>query len=115
MVEEEEAEQFIEVEQLAIFSLTLIKEGFFDIGADSSNIHVVVPTKVQFKFMMRRKGKEHMEEGSSPTKMILKRTPIKAKEIQKMLEGSEWDPKSDNGQSEPIWVACLLFIGRFHD
>jgi hypothetical protein len=35
--------------------------------------------------MMRHQGKEHVEEGSSPTKVTQKRAPIEAKKIQKMF------------------------------
>jgi hypothetical protein len=35
--------------------------------------------------MMRCKGKEYAKEGSSPTKITLKQTFAKMKEIQKML------------------------------
>jgi hypothetical protein len=38
-------EQLVEVEQLANFSLVPIEGGFFDIKANSPNIHVIVPTK----------------------------------------------------------------------
>lgn len=38
-------EQLVEVEQLANVSSVSIEGGFFDIKADSPNIHVVVPTK----------------------------------------------------------------------
>jgi hypothetical protein len=35
---------------------------------------------------MRHKGKELVEEDSSPTKVTRKRTPIETKEIQKMFQ-----------------------------
>ncbi len=53
---------------------------------DSHDIPIVVLTKAQSKFMMRGKGKEHVEEGNSPTKVTWKRAPIETKEIQKMLQ-----------------------------
>ncbi len=37
---------------------------------NSPNIPIVIPTKAQSKFMMRRKGKEQVEEGSSFAKVI---------------------------------------------
>ncbi len=82
---EKEAEQPVEIEQLADFSLTLVKGRFFNVEANSSNIHVVVPTKMRFKFIMRCKGKEQVEEGNSPTKVTQKQLLAKTKEIQKML------------------------------
>jgi hypothetical protein len=83
---EEEVEQPIKVEQLANFSLASVQRGFFDVEADYLNIFVVIPTKAQSKYMMRCKGKEHVEEGSSLAKVTLKQTPAKVKEIQKMLQ-----------------------------
>jgi predicted Rdx family selenoprotein len=64
---EQEVEQPTEIEQLANFSLAPVEGGFFDVEVDS---HVVVPTKAQSKYMMRHKGKEQVEECSSPTKVI---------------------------------------------
>lgn len=61
-----------EVEQPTNFSLVLVEGGFFDIKINFPNIHVVVPTKARSKYMMRPKGKEHVEKGSSPTKMAWK-------------------------------------------
>ncbi len=69
---------------------------------ESPDILVVIPTKAQSKCMMRHKGKEQVEEGNSLTKVTQKRKTTKVKEIQKCCNGSEWDPKSDNGQSEPV-------------
>jgi hypothetical protein len=54
---EEEVEQLIEVEQLAIVLSTSVKGGFFDVELDSLYI-LVVPTKVWSKFTMRCKRKE---------------------------------------------------------
>jgi hypothetical protein len=48
---------------------TLVEGGFFDVELNSPYIPIVVPTKAQSKFMTRHKGKEHVEEGSSPTKV----------------------------------------------
>jgi hypothetical protein len=53
----QEAEQLNEVEQLAYFSLRLVKGGFFDVETNYLNTHVI-PTKAQSKYMMRHKGKE---------------------------------------------------------
>jgi hypothetical protein len=44
-----------EVEQLADFSLALVKGGFFDIEVHSPDIPIVVPTKAWSKYMMRCK------------------------------------------------------------
>jgi hypothetical protein len=93
---------------LANFSLTSVEGGFFDVESDSPNTHVV-PTKAQSKYMMKHKGKEQVEEGSSPTKVIRKWALVEAKEIQSCYNGSGWDPKSDSGQSELVWVAYLMF------
>jgi hypothetical protein len=46
---------------------------------DSPDI-LVVPTKVQSKFMMKHKGEEQVEEGSSPINVTRKQAPIKIKE-----------------------------------
>jgi hypothetical protein len=43
---------------LEIFSSALVEGRFFDIEADSLDIHVDISTKAWSKFMMRRKGKE---------------------------------------------------------
>jgi hypothetical protein len=64
--------QLSEVKQLMDFSLRPVEGGFFDVEVDSPNTHVVVRTKVQSKYMMKHKGKEHVEEASSPTKMTRK-------------------------------------------
>jgi hypothetical protein len=62
-VEKRVVNQLVEVEQLVDFSLESIQGRFFDIKLDSRDIFVVMPTKAQSKCMMRRKGKEMMEEG----------------------------------------------------
>jgi len=80
-IEVEEVEQFVEVEQLTNFSSILVEGGFFDGKADSLDIHVVVPTKAQSKYMMKHKGKEQVEEGNSPTKISWKRITTEMKEI----------------------------------
>jgi hypothetical protein len=54
----QEAKQFSEVKQLVDFSLRPVEGGFFDVEVDSLHTHVVVPTKVQSKYMMKHKGKE---------------------------------------------------------
>jgi hypothetical protein len=51
---------------------TPIEGGFYDIEHDSLDILVVGPTKARSKFVMRHKGKEQVEEGSSPTKVTRK-------------------------------------------
>jgi hypothetical protein len=38
----------------------------------SADIPIIIPTKSQSRYMMRCKGKEHVEEGSSPTKITQK-------------------------------------------
>ncbi len=81
-----EVDQPIEIEQSTSFSSKLVQEGFFEVQLDSPNIHVVIPTKAWFKCMMRRKGKEMMEEGGSPAKVTQKQALVKGKEIQKMLQ-----------------------------
>ncbi len=50
------------------------------------DIPIVVPTKAGSKFMMRSKGKEHVEEGNSPAIMTWKEAPTETKEIQKILQ-----------------------------
>jgi hypothetical protein len=64
-----EVDQLVEVEQLIEFSSKLVQEGFFEVQLDSPNIHVVIPTKMWFKCMMKCKGKETMEEGGSLAKV----------------------------------------------
>ncbi len=49
-------EQLNEVEQSTDLSLELVKKQYFDIDTISPNVYVVVPTKAQFKCMMRCKG-----------------------------------------------------------
>jgi hypothetical protein len=53
------------------FLSTPVEGGFCDIEHDSLDILVVL-TKAWSKFMMRHKGKEEVEEGSSPTKVTHK-------------------------------------------
>jgi len=48
----------------------MFEGGFFDMEPNSPNILIAMPTKAWSKFMMRHKGKNQMEEGSSPTKVI---------------------------------------------
>jgi hypothetical protein len=78
---EEKVKWLVEVEQLAYFSSIPIEGGFFNVEVDSPHIPIVVPPKVWSKYMMRRKGKEQVEEGNSPTKITWKWAPIEAKEI----------------------------------
>ncbi len=59
---------------------------------DSPDI-LVVPTKVQSKFMMKHKGEEQVEEGSSPINVTRKQAPIKIKESQKMLQWMQMGSK----------------------
>jgi hypothetical protein len=73
-VENKTTNQPIEVEQLANFSSKLVQGGFFEVELNSLDIHVVVPTKMWSKCMMKRKGKGSMEEGSSPAKVTQKQT-----------------------------------------
>jgi hypothetical protein len=48
---------------------TSVEGGFFDMELDSHDI-LVVHTKAQLKFMMKGKGKEHVEEVNSLAKVI---------------------------------------------
>jgi hypothetical protein len=64
----EKIKQPIEIKQLVEFSSKTIKRGFFDVEVDSLYI-LVVPTKSRSKYMMRCKGKEQLEEGSSFAKV----------------------------------------------
>jgi hypothetical protein len=50
----------------------MVEGGFFDIKTNSPNIHVVVPIKARSEYMMRYKGKEHVEKGSSLAKVTRK-------------------------------------------
>jgi hypothetical protein len=54
----------------------MVEGGFFDVKVDSLNILVAIPTKSQSKYMMRCKGKEQVEEGSSLTKVTWKQTLV---------------------------------------
>jgi hypothetical protein len=76
----------VEFEQLEFFSLVSIEGGSFDVEVDFFNIPTVVPTKFRSKYMMKRKGKEQVEGGSSLTKVTQKQALVEAKEIQKMLK-----------------------------
>jgi hypothetical protein len=51
------------------FSLIPVEGGFFDVEVDFPDILVDVLTKVQSKYMMRRKGMEQVEEGNSLAKV----------------------------------------------
>jgi hypothetical protein len=53
------------------FSLTFVG-GFFNVEVESPNILVVIPTKAWSKYMMRRMGKKHVEEGNSLAKVARK-------------------------------------------
>jgi hypothetical protein len=35
--------------------------------------------------------------------------------LKKCYSGFEWDLDNDNGQTELVWVACLLFNRQFQD
>ncbi len=78
---EKQAKRLVEIEQLIEFSSKLVEGGFFDRKVGSLDIPIIVPTKSRSKCMMRCKGKEHVEEGSSPTKITQKLTFVKVKEI----------------------------------
>jgi hypothetical protein len=54
---------------LVAFSVILVEGGFLNKEVNSPDIPVVVPTKFQSKYMMRHKGKEHVEEGNSCAKV----------------------------------------------
>jgi len=71
---EEKVEQPVEVEQSMDFSLAQIEKRFFDVEANFLDILVAIPTKARSKYMIRCKGKEHVEEGSSFAKMTQKQT-----------------------------------------
>jgi hypothetical protein len=78
---EAKVEQPIEVEQSRDFSSKSIEGRFFDMEPDSIDIPIAIPTKAQSKCTMKCKGKEHVEEGNSLTKIIWKQTLVEAKEI----------------------------------
>jgi hypothetical protein len=67
-----EAKQPVKVEQLIDFSSTPVEGGFFDMKPNSPNIPIAIPSKAPSKFIMRCKGKEQVEESSSPAKVIKK-------------------------------------------
>jgi len=69
---EKGTKQLLEVEHSTDLSLKPIEEQYFDIDTNSPDIPVVVPTKAQFKCMMRCKGKEPVEEGVSLAKVTQK-------------------------------------------
>jgi hypothetical protein len=73
---------------------------------DSRDI-IVVHTKAQLKFMMKGKGKEHVEEGNSLAKVIRKRAPTKTKENQKMLQWIQM------GSKDRQWVNQANLGGLF--
>jgi len=95
-------EQLVEVEQLTDLSLEPIEEQYFDIDTNSPNILVVVPTKAQSKCMMRCKGKEPVEEGVSPAKVTQNEHLLKGMKSPKCYNGSEWEPRNDNGLNELV-------------
>jgi hypothetical protein len=66
--------------------LASIERRLFDMELNFHDIPIVVPTKAGSKFMMRSKGKEHVEEGNSPAIMTWKEAPTETKEIQKILQ-----------------------------
>jgi hypothetical protein len=69
---------------------------------------LVVHTKVQLKFMMKGKGKEHVKEGNSLAKVIRKQAPTKTKENQKMLQWIQMGSKrSTMGKPSQFgWLVC---------
>jgi len=69
---EKGTKQLVEVEESTDLSLEPIEEQYFDIDTNSPDIPVVVPTKAQFKCMMRCKGKKLVEKGVSLTKVTQK-------------------------------------------
>ncbi len=66
---EEKTKQLVEVEQSVDFSSIPVEGRLFDVEVNSPNILVAILTKSRSKYMMRCKGKEQVEEGSSPTKV----------------------------------------------
>jgi hypothetical protein len=70
---------------LTYFSSVLVEGGFFNIKASTFGILVAIPTKAQSKYMMRHKGKEQVEEGSSFAKITWKQTLVQVREIHKMF------------------------------
>ncbi len=69
---EEQVQRPIEIEQCVKYSLGPVEGGFLDIKVGYHDVPVVVPTKSQSKYMMKHKGKEQVEEGSSPIKVTHK-------------------------------------------
>ncbi len=57
----------------------LVEEGFFDQKIDYPTIQVVILTMAWSKVHDEGKGKEQVEEGSSPTKVIWKQTHAQTK------------------------------------
>jgi hypothetical protein len=64
----------------------LVQGRFFEVEPYSLNIHVVGPTKAQFKYMMGCKGKERMEKSGSLTKITLKQASIEGGKVQNLLQ-----------------------------
>jgi hypothetical protein len=59
---------------LTYFSSIPVEGGFFYVKAGTLDILVAIPTKAQSKYIMRHKGKEQMEEGSSFAKVTWEQT-----------------------------------------